>query len=106
MPDALLLPAHGPVTASVHVRIEQLQRHHDERLSEVWRHVRSGSTTAYEIAHRLRWTSRGRHLDELAVDHQMTAVLEVEAHLELLNLIGRVGLDEQRETRRFVPAAE
>ena len=33
MPDATLLPAHGPVTDSTHARVEELLRHHDERLT-------------------------------------------------------------------------
>ena len=32
-PDARLLPAHGPVTDSVHARVEELLAHHEQRLT-------------------------------------------------------------------------
>ena len=34
LPDARLLPAHGPVTGSTHERIHELLAHHDTRLAE------------------------------------------------------------------------
>jgi glyoxylase-like metal-dependent hydrolase (beta-lactamase superfamily II) len=83
-PDALLLPAHGPVTRSAHTRIDELIAHHDRRLSAVADQVRAGDGNAFEVAAALPWTRHQRRLDELALVHQMTAVLEIEAHLELL----------------------
>ncbi|WP_255279145.1 MBL fold metallo-hydrolase [Actinomadura madurae] len=42
MPDTLLLPAHGPVTPSVHTRVDQLLEHHAERLEIAAAQVRAG----------------------------------------------------------------
>ena len=104
MPDALLLPAHGPVTRSVHTRVDELIAHHEERLDEVVRQVASGADTAYAVARALPWTRRLRRLDDLPLVHQMTAVLEIDAHLDVLAGQGAVTWRDVEGTRRFAPA--
>lgn len=89
-PDAQLLPAHGPVTASVHARIDQLIAHHGARLDYTEAAVARGAQSAYEVALQLRWTRRERTLSELDPFNQMLAVTETEAHLELLAAQGRL----------------
>ncbi len=42
MPDACLLPAHGPVTSSVHARVDELVEHHGRRLESSERAVEIG----------------------------------------------------------------
>lgn len=84
LPDLVMLPAHGPVTTSVHARIDELLRHHGQRLDACADAVATGAGTAYEVAHRLRWTRRERRLAELDTLNQMLAVLETIAHLDLL----------------------
>lgn len=94
MPDTLLLPAHGPVTASVHRRVEELLTHHEVRLAAVAREVSRGAHAAYAVAAALRWTRRERTLDELDMFNQMLAVIETGAHLDLLVLQGELtGVD-------------
>ena len=44
-PDALLLPAHGPVAPSVHARIDELVDHHGRRLEEIEAAVAGGAET-------------------------------------------------------------
>jgi glyoxylase-like metal-dependent hydrolase (beta-lactamase superfamily II) len=90
LPDTLLLPAHGPVTGSVHARVDALLAHHAERLDATERAVASGADTAYEVARILRWTRRERHLDDLDPFNQMLAILETAAHLDLLLMMARV----------------
>jgi glyoxylase-like metal-dependent hydrolase (beta-lactamase superfamily II) len=89
-PDALLLPAHGPVAASVHARVDELIAHHGARLDETEAAVTRGARSAYEVAAQLRWTRRGRELSELDLLNQMLAVTETAAHLELLVAQGRL----------------
>jgi glyoxylase-like metal-dependent hydrolase (beta-lactamase superfamily II) len=84
MPDTLLLPAHGQVTASAHVRIDELIEHHEARLETAATQVRAGHGTAYEVARAMPWTRRQRKLDELDTFSQMLAVLEIDAHLDVL----------------------
>lgn len=90
MPDALLLPAHGPATDSVHARVDQLLAHHEWRLEASLSALRAGAATAFDVAERLTWTSRQRSLDELDPFNQMLAVLESAAHLEVLARRGHV----------------
>ncbi|HEY6277884.1 MAG TPA: MBL fold metallo-hydrolase [Streptosporangiaceae bacterium] len=90
MPDLRLLPAHGPVTASTHARVDELLRHHEVRLAQCADAVAAGAATAYQAAQVLRWTRRQRHLDELDPFNQMLAVAETRVHLELLVAQGRL----------------
>jgi glyoxylase-like metal-dependent hydrolase (beta-lactamase superfamily II) len=90
MPDSRLLPAHGPVTDSVHERIDQLLEHHDRRLGQIADLVLHGATTAFEAASRMTWTRRERKLSEMDPFNEMLAVLETMSHLDVLMLQGRV----------------
>jgi glyoxylase-like metal-dependent hydrolase (beta-lactamase superfamily II) len=101
-PDARLLPAHGPVTDSVHARIDELIAHHGTRLDETERAVAAGATTAYEVAGQLHWTRRLRTLDELDPFNQMLAIAETGAHLQLLAAQGRVSATGDDNVRRYV----
>lgn len=89
-PDAVMLPAHGPAGGSVHARVHDLIEHHDERLREILQLVADGRETAAQVAADLPWTRRNRQLDTLDVVHQMHAILEVDAHLQVLERHGTV----------------
>jgi glyoxylase-like metal-dependent hydrolase (beta-lactamase superfamily II) len=84
LPDARLLPAHGPVTASVHDRIDELLAHHEQRLAATADCIEHGAHTAFEIAQQLTWTRRLRTFDELDVFNQCLAIFETMAHLRVL----------------------
>ena len=84
LPDARLLPAHGPVTTSVHDRIDELLAHHEERLTATAEMVDRGAGTAYEAATMLTWTRRKRRFDELDMFNQILAIHETMAHLVVL----------------------
>ena len=56
LPDAALLPAHGPATASVHERVDELLAHHEQRLTATAAAVAGGADTGFEVAHALTWT--------------------------------------------------
>ena len=89
-PDALLLPAHGPVAPSVHARVDELLAFHATRLDQTEKAVAGGAATAHEVAHQLRWTRRERTLAELDPFNTMLAVFETGAHLVLLGAQGRL----------------
>ncbi|MBE7189109.1 MBL fold metallo-hydrolase [Jatrophihabitans endophyticus] len=84
MPDARLFPAHGPDTASVHVRIDELLAHHRERLDETAAAVDAGAHTGFEVARAIPWTRRLRRFDDLDTWNQILAVHETVAHLRVL----------------------
>ncbi|HEX3648961.1 MAG TPA: MBL fold metallo-hydrolase [Pseudonocardiaceae bacterium] len=90
MPDARLLPAHGPVSASVHARVDELLAHHDRRLDVVADLVARGASTAAEVAGLMTWTRRERKLADLDPFNEMLAVLETMSHLDVLMLQGRL----------------
>jgi glyoxylase-like metal-dependent hydrolase (beta-lactamase superfamily II) len=97
LPDAKLFPAHGPVTASVHARVDELLVHHDQRLLATGAAVRGGASTALEVAKILRWTRHERHLDELDLMNTAMAVAETLAHLDVLAARGELGMTVDAE---------
>ncbi|CAM5739763.1 MBL fold metallo-hydrolase [Mycolicibacterium aubagnense] len=101
LPDARMLPAHGDTEHHTRRRAQELLDHHDERLSIIAELISSGATTAFEVATRMRWTRRKHTLTELETVHQMTAVLEVLAHLDLLVTQGLLRVDESADVSTF-----
>ncbi len=90
LPDARLLPAHGPVTGSTHDRVNELLAHHDLRLAEIHQATLAGHATPYEVAKALKWTRRQRLFSELDPISQFLAVNETGAHLAVLALRGQL----------------
>jgi len=90
LPDARLLPAHGPVTHSTHERVNELIAHHDARLDETVSSVAAGHATPFEVAKAIKWTRRLRPFDDLDLFAQVQAVNETAAHLEVLLVRGQV----------------
>jgi glyoxylase-like metal-dependent hydrolase (beta-lactamase superfamily II) len=84
LPDLTLLPAHGPVRASTHGRIEELLAHHEQRLTATVRAVAAGASSCFDVTRALAWTRRERRFDELDPYNQLLAVHETAAHLEVL----------------------
>lgn len=83
-PDMRLLPAHGPVTGSVHSRVDELLEHHERRLESTARTIEDGAGTAFQSALRLGWTRHDKSLEDLDVFNRILAVGETAAHLDLL----------------------
>jgi glyoxylase-like metal-dependent hydrolase (beta-lactamase superfamily II) len=108
LPDARLLPAHGPVTGSVHERVDELLAHHEQRLADTEAAVRAGSpsgaATGFAVAQALAWTRRGRRFAELDVFNQVLAVLETVAHLDVLAERGRLARREQGGPVEYLPS--
>jgi glyoxylase-like metal-dependent hydrolase (beta-lactamase superfamily II) len=105
LPDARLLPAHGPVAASSHARIDELLIHHDTRLQAIAAAVERGARTALDVSQVLLWTRRDRPFRTLAPFHQMLAVTESVYHLRLLATQGRLTCGEQDGVIRYAPIA-
>jgi glyoxylase-like metal-dependent hydrolase (beta-lactamase superfamily II) len=100
-PDALLLPAHGPVAPSVHARVDELLDHHGRRLDEIEAAAKSGASSAFDVASVLRWTRREIKLADLDPFNAMLAVYETGAHLELLVVQGRLTVSDDGVVRRY-----
>jgi glyoxylase-like metal-dependent hydrolase (beta-lactamase superfamily II) len=83
-PDAMLLPAHGPVTASAHARVDELVEFHRVRLEAMSAVLGWGADTAYAVAGKVTWTRRKHALADLDMFNQFLAICETGAHLDLL----------------------
>jgi len=90
LPDAILLPAHGPVAPSVHARVAELLDHHRLRLEAAFDAVERGADTGLAVAQQLTWTRHERTLAELGLVSQVMAVCETLAHLDVLALEERL----------------
>ena len=84
LPDLRLLPAHGPVAASSHARVDELLAHHEHRLALSLASISGSAKTAYQVAGDLPWTRHEHQLSTLDVFNQTLAVLETLAHLVVL----------------------
>ncbi|MGW4058091.1 MBL fold metallo-hydrolase [Amycolatopsis sp. NPDC004747] len=100
-PDTRLLPAHGPVAASTHTRVEELLAHHDKRLAETEDALGSGARTGYAVAGCLTWTRRAVPFDDLTDFNRMLAVNETVAHLDVLVARGRARVSEVEGVARY-----
>ena len=100
-PDAMLLPAHGPVTASVHERVDELVEFHQLRLDSMAEVLGWGAETAAEVAAKVTWTRRGRSLSELDMFNQFLAVCETGAHLDLMVSQGRATVQKVDGVRHY-----
>ena len=90
LPDATLLPAHGPAGGSTHARVNELLAHHDTRLAETLAAVQAGHATPAEVARAIKWTRRQTRFGDLDLFGQVQAVNETAAHLEVLLVRGQV----------------
>ncbi len=90
LPDARLLPAHGPVTGSTHDRVDESLAHHDLRLAEIHQAVLAGYATPYEVAKAIKWTRRQRLFGDLDLFSRVMSINETAAHLEVLAVRGQV----------------
>jgi glyoxylase-like metal-dependent hydrolase (beta-lactamase superfamily II) len=84
LPDATLLPAHGPAGSSMHERVDELLAHHEERLTATAKAVEHGATTGFDVANVLGWTRHQRPFTDLDELNQVMAVNETVAHLQVL----------------------
>ena len=87
-PVKLALPGHRG-TGDFHARIDELIRHHNVRLKEVERIVRSSpGLSAYEIAGQMQWQIRSASWDEFPAPQKIFAIGECLSHLNYLLIRG------------------
>ena len=103
-PDALLLPAHGPIAAERARPGRELVEHHRVRLDTMAAALGWGAETAAEVAGQVTWTRRERTLAELDTFNQFIAVCETGAHLDLLVAQGRATRELRDGVRHYALA--
>jgi glyoxylase-like metal-dependent hydrolase (beta-lactamase superfamily II) len=86
----LVLPGHRRLIRNPLVRIEELKRHHANRLSEVLTILGDGPMTAFQIAARMTWDLKCETWDDFPVAQKWFATGEAISHLSYLAEAGRV----------------
>ncbi len=106
LPDLQILPAHGPVAPSSHVRVDELLVHHEGRLADSLAAIpATGTGTAYTVAQQLGWTRHLHAFDTLDVFSRGMASMETKAHLDLLVARGSLTATDSRDGVQYGRAA-
>ena len=79
-----VLPGHGEIFPNLSQRAEEILQHHEERVQEILQAVNQGPRTAYQIASKITWSTKGIPWENLDPLMQRMAIGETLAHLELL----------------------
>ena len=87
-----VLPGHGPMFNSLHLRIEEILRHHEQRKKDIIKAIAGNLKTAYQIAQEITWMPQqgGIAFNNLAPWDKRLAIMETIAHLNLLSCEGEV----------------
>jgi glyoxylase-like metal-dependent hydrolase (beta-lactamase superfamily II) len=97
LPDLTVLPAHGPVAPSSHVRVDELTAFHDRRLEASLAALADGPLTSAQVAGHLGWTRHEHAYGDLDEFSRGMAAMETKAHLELLAARGEVTRSEDAD---------
>ena len=102
LPVKLLLPAHRTDNGVLADRVDELTAHHLRRIEDAWKTVRDEpGLTGYDIAGRMRWKIRSRSWEDFPLEQKFFAVGEALAHLDYLEVRGRVEHREENGKRRY-----
>jgi glyoxylase-like metal-dependent hydrolase (beta-lactamase superfamily II) len=95
-----VLPGHRRLIRDHHARINELKRHHENRLAEVLEILKSGSRNAFNVASQMTWDIRCESWEEFPVTQKWFATGEAISHLRYLEEEGSVKREEGREKKR------
>jgi glyoxylase-like metal-dependent hydrolase (beta-lactamase superfamily II) len=76
----LALPGHRRIMTDVHRRIDELKKHHDNRLNEVLDILKDGPANSYQVAARMTWDFAGSW-EQFPLAQKWFAAGEAIAHL-------------------------
>lgn len=85
----LVLPGHRSLFSNCNQRIQELEKHHKQRLDEVQKILNGHSLTAYTVASRMTWDIRGSW-EEFPVAQKWFATGEALSHLRYLEEEGKI----------------
>jgi len=83
-----IFPGHGNVITEPRLRIEEIERHHQERMHAMISVLKTPKT-AYEVAREISW-SKGRKMDTMNFMERNFAILETVSHLRHMDRIGTI----------------
>jgi glyoxylase-like metal-dependent hydrolase (beta-lactamase superfamily II) len=97
----LVLPGHRRLISDHQARIEELKRHHDQRLAEVISILDGGAMTAFEVASRMTWDLKCDDWKDFPVAQRWFATGEAISHLRLLEEEGKISRKAEGELTLF-----
>ncbi|CAB1071217.1 beta-lactamase [Alkalispirochaeta odontotermitis] len=97
----LVLTGHRRLITNHRGRIEELKKHHAQRLAEVLTILDGRSLTAFEVASRMSWDIRCDHWNDFPVAQRWFATGEAISHIRLLEEEGKIRRKIERELTRF-----
>ncbi len=98
----LVLPGHRRLVHDCRGRIEELKRHHDERLQEVIEIIEAaGPGSAYRIASQMEWDIETPDWESFPIAQKWFAIGEALAHLRYLEAEERIRREEHDGTFLF-----
>ncbi|MBT8370209.1 MAG: MBL fold metallo-hydrolase [Deltaproteobacteria bacterium] len=80
----LTLPGHRRLIKDHHARIEQLKRHHADRLAEVLSILNRGGMNAFQVASQMTWDIKAESWNQFPVAQKWFATGEAISHLRYL----------------------
>jgi glyoxylase-like metal-dependent hydrolase (beta-lactamase superfamily II) len=86
----IVLPGHEKPFSNHKERIEQLKKHHKQRLGEIVDELKKGSSTAYSLASKIHWDINFKSWEEFPRFQKYLALGETIAHLNFLRQKGIV----------------
>ena len=85
IPVKLCLPGHRAINTDLKGRIDELLKHHEERLQEVIDILKANPTsTGYEVAKAMHWDIRAKDWSDFPSGQKWFAVAEAVAHIDFL----------------------
>lgn len=104
----MVLPGHRSFLTSHQGRIEEIKRHHKQRLKEVIGSLVTGKRTAYEVAPYISWDTGFKSWIEFPIAQKWFAFGETLAHLHYLAEAGKVLVleSDNRTYYRLTPGSK
>ena len=102
----LLLTAHGTPVVDMYARINELYRHHEDRLAEAEYILGDEWKTPYEVARDMTWEIDCRNWDEFPAPQKWFATGEAISHLQYMYYSGRILRDEIDDIYHYHKKAE
>lgn len=93
----LVLPGHREIMRNCKERIEELKRHHQERLDEILSILEKGRKNAYDVASQMSWDVNYGSWELFPVLQKWFAIGEAISHLKYLEEEGRVQKELKEE---------
>lgn len=101
MPVKKILPAHEDIFTDFQGRINEIEKHHQDRGNEIQLTISNKQLSACEISSQIAWNIS--NWDDLSPLHKRLAVMETVAHLEYLRWKGKVQRIIENDVIKYAP---